>query len=430
MSGKIINIPKGTKDVLPAQSHKWQYLERVLRGTAKDFGFSEIRFPIFEHTDLFLRGVGTTTDIVQKEMYTFEDKGGRSITLRPEGTASVVRSVIENGLYAQTMPLKVYYIGPVFRYEKPQAGRLRQHHQFGVELFGSESPVADAEVICLANEFLSRLGIGSLRVSINSIGCAECRPAYHTALREYYQGHIANLCTLCQNRFENNPLRLLDCKEERCSAVAKNAPHTTDYLCEDCFTHFEALKEELELLGIEYIIDTRIVRGLDYYTRTVFEFVSSDIGAQGTVCGGGRYDGLVENLGGPKLPALGFGSGIERLMLTMEATGAFFPESPVADIFFAYVGDAARRHAHGLTCALRKRGISAMIDTVGRSLKAQMKYAGRSGARYSVIIGSEEIESRILRLKNMASGEEKTIDMDADAIFKAVEILQREEANQ
>ena len=414
---EIINIPKGTKDVLPSDSHIWQYLEDILRKTASDFGFSEIRFPAFEHTELFLRGVGDTTDIVQKEMYTFEDKGGRSITLRPEGTASVVRSVIENGLYAQALPLKVYYIAPVFRYEKPQAGRLREHHQFGVGYFGNKSPASDAEVISLADTYLRKLGITNLTVSINSIGCPECRREYHKALREYFGENLDSLCPLCHDRLERNPLRLLDCKEERCSKIAENAPHTIDYLCPECFSHFEGLKSELELIGVSYKVDTRIVRGLDYYTKTVFEFVANNIGAQATVCGGGRYDKLVESLGGPPLSGLGFGSGLERLLMVMDACGIKAPDKRIPDIFIASLGDEASKKGSSLVYGLRTSGVFAERDTTGRSLKAQMKYSDKLHAGNTVIIGDNELRNNSAIIKDMLSGANTIVALTAEDII-------------
>lgn len=423
----IIHIPKGTKDVLPFESHAWQYIENVLRKTASDFGFYEIRFPAFEHTELFLRGVGGTTDIVQKEMYTFEDKGGRSITLRPEGTASVVRSVIENGLYSKSLPLKVYYIAPVFRYEKPQAGRLREHHQFGVEYFGSSSPASDAEVICLADTCLRKLGINDITVSINSIGCQSCRKDYHRALKAYFEPYMEGLCPLCHNRFEKNPLRLLDCKQERCAEIAKNAPHTIDYLCPECKSHFDDLKKELEALGVKYRVDTRIVRGLDYYTKTVFEFIADKIGAQSTVCAGGRYDRLVSELGGPELPGLGFGSGLERLLLTMEACGAKIPERRLPDIFIASVGKEAEKLSSRLAYELRAAGIFAERDTTGRSLKAQMKYSDKIGAKHTIIIGQDELESNTALVKNMTSGAGITVKLDANDIISTLGPVSGEE---
>ncbi len=311
----MISIPKGTKDVLPQDSYKWQHLENIARDTAQDFGFKEIRTPVFEHTELFSRGVGDTTDIVNKEMYTFSDKGNRSITLKPEGTAGAARMFIENGLSSSPLPLKAYYITPAFRYERPQAGRLRQFHQFGLELFGSKEPEADAEVISAAYLYLMRAGLENISLKINSIGCKDCRKKYNEALKDYFRPHLDNMCALCKDRFIRNPLRILDCKEECCQKIIAGAPNILDYLCPDCEAHFERVKCLLNSLDIPYKTDGGIVRGLDYYTRTVFEFVSNDIGSQGTICGGGRYDGLISGLGGPETPAIGFAVGLERLML-------------------------------------------------------------------------------------------------------------------
>ncbi len=415
-----ISIPKGTKDVLPSASHDWQYLEQVLRRCAADFGFSEIRFPAFEHTELFLRGVGDTTDIVQKEMYTFTDKGGRSITLRPEGTASVVRSLIENGLYAGTLPLKVFYIAPNFRYEKPQAGRLREHHQFGVEMFGAPGADADAEVIALADTFLRRLGIHSLTVSINSIGCPVCRKAYHDALTAYFSTYRNELCPLCLDRLERNPLRLLDCKEAHCHELAADAPRTIDYLCADCADHFNTLKQRLELLDIPYRVDPRIVRGLDYYTRTVFEFVAGNIGAQSTVCGGGRYDRLVESLGGPSLPGLGFGCGLERLLLVLQESGVQLPEAPGPDIFLASADASAVEKVAQLVLALRRLGIAVEHDVTGRSLKAQLKYADKLHTHTLLILGGNELESGSGMLKDMSTGTSVPVPLTAESILASL----------
>ena len=368
----MINIPKGTKDVLPADSYKWQYVEGVARETARLFNLKEIRTPVFEHTEVFLRGVGDTTDIVTKEMYTFRDKGDRSITLKPEGTAGVARSFIENGLAGGVLPAKMYYIIPAFRYERPQAGRLREFHQFGVEIFGAEGADTDAEVIALADSLLKNLGL-RVKLHINSIGCPACRAAYNKALREYFSPHLEALCYDCKTRFEKNPLRLLDCKEEGCRKINAAAPTILEYLCPECAAHFEALKTYLSLAGIAYEIDPRIVRGLDYYTRTVFEFVSDDIGAQGTVCGGGRYDGLIAELGGAPAPAVGFAAGIERLLLVMEATGVEIPRPEGPTAYLAGLDDACREKAFGLCVKLRAAGIAAETDHMKRSVKAQFK---------------------------------------------------------
>lgn len=407
----MINIPKGTKDVLPADSYKWQYVEGVARETARLFNLKEIRTPVFEHTELFLRGVGDTTDIVTKEMYTFRDKGDRSITLKPEGTAGAARSFIENGLAGGVLPAKMYYIIPAFRYERPQAGRLREFHQFGVEIFGAEGADTDAEVIALADSLLKNLGL-RVKLHINSIGCPACRAAYNKALREYFSPHLEALCYYCKTRFEKNPLRLLDCKEEGCRKINAAAPTILEYLCPDCAAHFEALKTYLSLAGIAYEIDPRIVRGLDYYTRTVFEFVSDDIGAQGTVCGGGRYDGLIAELGGAPAPAVGFAAGIERLLLVMEATGVEIPRPEGPTAYLAGLDDACREKAFGLCVKLRAAGIAAETDHMKRSVKAQFKYADKLGAKYVAVIGGNELESGAMNVKRMATSESETVTFE------------------
>ena len=407
----MINIPKGTKDVLPADSYKWQYVEGIARETARLFNLKEIRTPVFEHTEVFLRGVGDTTDIVTKEMYTFRDKGDRSITLKPEGTAGAARSFIENGLAGGVLPAKMYYIIPAFRYERPQAGRLREFHQFGVEIFGAEGADTDAEVIALADSLLKNLGL-RVKLHINSIGCPACRAAYNKALREYFSPHLEALCYDCKTRFEKNPLRLLDCKEEGCRKINAAAPTILEYLCPECAAHFEALKTYLSLAGIAYEIDPRIVRGLDYYTRTVFEFVSDDIGAQGTVCGGGRYDGLIAGLGGAPAPAVGFAAGIERLLLVMEATGVEIPRPEGPTAYLAGLDDACREKAFGLCVKLRAAGIAAETDHMKRSVKAQFKYADKLGAKYVAVIGGNELESGAMNVKRMATSESETVTFE------------------
>ena len=407
----MINIPKGTKDVLPADSYKWQYVEGVARETARLFNLKEIRTPVFEHTEVFLRGVGDTTDIVTKEMYTFRDKGDRSITLKPEGTAGAARSFIENGLAGGVLPAKMYYIIPAFRYERPQAGRLREFHQFGVEIFGAEGADTDAEVIALADSLLKNLGL-RVKLHINSIGCPACRAAYNKALREYFSPHLEALCYDCKTRFEKNPLRLLDCKEEGCRKINAAAPTILEYLCPECAAHFESLKTYLSLAGIAYEIDPRIVRGLDYYTRTVFEFVSDDIGAQGTVCGGGRYDGLIAELGGAPAPAVGFAAGIERLLLVMEATGVEIPRPEGPTAYLAGLDDACREKAFGLCVKLRAAGIAAETDHMKRSVKAQFKYADKLGAKYVAVIGGNELESGAMNVKRMATSESETVTFE------------------
>lgn len=407
----MITIPKGTKDVLPADSYKWQYVESVARELAKRFNFKEIRTPVFEHTELFLRSVGETTDVVTKEMYTFRDKGDRSITLKPEGTAGVARSFIENGMYGGVLPAKTFYLTPAFRYERPQAGRLREFHQFGVEFFGAKGANADAETILLAHTLLETLGL-KVKLFINSIGCPVCRAAYNKALKEFFAPHLGELCPDCKTRHEKNPLRLLDCKEESCRKINANAPSILDYLCPDCAAHFESLKDLLTAAGLDYEINPRIVRGLDYYTRTVFEFVSNDIGAQGTVCGGGRYDGLIEELGGPSTPAVGFGLGIERLLLLMEASGAHFPESDKPAVYIAGMDAASRKKAFSLAVQLRKAGVSVETDHMERSIKAQFKYADKLGASRVAVIGGNELESGVMNVKNMSTGESESVPFD------------------
>lgn len=409
----MINIPKGTKDMLPDDAYKWHYVESVARSTADSFGFREIRTPMFEHTELFLRGVGETTDIVNKEMYTFEDKGGRSLTLRPEGTAGVARCFVENGLQQGVMPLKAYYIASVFRYEKPQNGRLREHHQFGVECYGSDSPNADAEVIALAATFLNNVGLKSLELNINSIGCAKCRAAYNKALKEYIGSNLHLMCSQCQSRFDKNPLRILDCKEERCKRITAQAPRITDFLCDDCRAHFEEVQRLLSCYGIAYKVDPMIVRGLDYYTRTVFEFVSTDIGAQGTVCGGGRYNHLVEEVGGKPTPAVGFGLGLERLLLVLENTVGIRCEDEGIRVYVATLGDDAKRAAIGIVSDLRAKGISAETDIMDRGIKAQMKYADKRGAKYVVVLGDDELKSGVVNVKCMADSTVRECGIDA-----------------
>lgn len=398
----MINVPKGTKDMLPADAAKWHFVENTARSVAASFGFREIRTPTFEATELFLRGVGETTDVVGKEMYTFTDKGNRSMTLKPEGTAGVARAYIENGMASLPTPRKMYYITPVFRYERPQSGRLREHHQFGVELYGSETPAADLEVITLAKTMLGRLGVKNLTLNINSIGCPECRKKYNAALKEFFAARINGMCDTCKERLDKNPLRILDCKEEACKKINVDAPSVLDYLCDGCRAHHEELKSLLSETGIVFREDCRIVRGLDYYTRTVFEFTTDTIGAQGTVCGGGRYNGLVSSVGGAYTPAVGFGMGIERLIMVAEAEGVKLGEDEVSDLYVAAMGSLSA--AFNLAAELRNKGLSVETDIMNRSLKAQMKYAGKTGARYSIVLGEDEISRGECELKNMADG--------------------------
>ena len=421
----ITNAIKGTLDTLPSESYKVQYVEAAMREIAENYGFYEMRTPVFEHTELFQRSVGETTDVVQKEMYTFNDKGGRSITLRPEGTAGAARAFLENGLFNEAMPQKIYYLTSCYRYEKPQAGRLREFHQFGVECFGAPTAAADAEIILLANEIFNYLGINGLSLEINSIGCPECRKKYQQALREYFTAHIDELCDTCKSRLEKNPMRILDCKSPADKEIAKGAPKILDYLCEDCSAHFELVKKYLTANNVEFTVNPAIVRGLDYYTRTVFEFVSNEIGAQGTVCGGGRYDGLIEEMGGKPTAACGFGLGIERLLLLMEAQQTAFPERKKCDIFIGSMGENENLKASQLATDLRNEGLAAQFDTVGRSLKAQMKYADKIGALYTMVIGANELESGKAVLKNMTDGTTEEIELeDFTDKFQSVVIKQ------
>ena len=426
----LTNAPRGTQDVLPSQSGRWKYLEKTAMETAALFGFKEIRTPVFEHTELFTRSVGDTTDVVQKEMYTFQDKGNRSITLRPEGTAGVVRAAIQNGLLGDALPVMASYVVSCFRYEKPQAGRLREFHQFGVEMLGAAAPSADAQVIALANEIFKVLGVEGLRLELNSIGCPQCRAAYHQKLVEYFNGYKDKLCETCLGRLEKNPMRILDCKNPECKEIAKNAPKIIDFLCDDCRGHFEGVKTRLSAMGIDFVVNPTIVRGLDYYTRTVFEFVSENIGAQGTVCGGGRYDGLIGMLGGKETPALGFAMGLERLLLLMDKTGCSFPEEPKCDIYIASMGEAASVKACELAMRLREEGFFAQCDSMNRSLKAQMKYADKIGARYTLVIGDNELETGVAKLKNMATSQQIDVSFGEDGLLTAIYEADKDETIQ
>ena len=408
----ITKAIKGTKDVLPSESYKNQYIEATCLGVAENFGYKEMRTPVFEHTELFQRGVGDTTDVVQKEMYTFDDKGGRSITLRPEGTAGAARAFLENGLSNEALPQKICYLISCYRYEKPQAGRLREFHQFGIECFGATSPLADAEMISLAKQIFDELGVKDLHLELNSIGCPECRAEYHKALKEYFSQYKDKLCDTCNDRLERNPMRILDCKSPVCSEIAKGAPVVLDYLCDECKEHFEKVKSYLDAANIEYIVNPQIVRGLDYYTKTVFEFVSDAIGSQGTVCGGGRYDGLLEELGGQHTPSLGFAMGLERLQLVMEAQGCNFPEPSRPDLFIVAMGEKATLKAVEIAKDMRDEGFSVVYDLNGRSLRAQMKYADKLGAKFNVVIGDNEVENKVVSLKDMATGESSEINLD------------------
>lgn len=419
---EINRAVKGTNDILPSEVYKWQFVENRMLETARMFGFEEIRVPVFEHTEVFKRSVGDTTDVVQKEMYTFDDKGGRSITLRPELTAGVIRSLIEKGLVNGALPLKVCYIGGCYRYEKPQAGRLREFHQFGVECVGAASANADAEVIALARQVLDSIGIEKISLEINSIGCPECRKKYSEALKEYFRSNIDTLCDTCKDRLERNPMRILDCKSPVCKELAANAPVVLDYLCEECEEHFKNVKKHLDAAGIEYTVNPHIVRGLDYYTRTVFEFVSGDIGAQSTVCGGGRYDGLIAQMGGQPTASLGFAMGIERLMMVLESQKTELPKHSGCDLYIAQMGESASLKATALCNDLRADGFKVQTDICSRGLKAQMKYADKIGAQFTMVLGDDELANNKARLKNMSSGEQTEVDLDnlSESLFSAL----------
>ena len=401
----------GTQDVLPKDSYKWQFIEHLMREHATNYGFKEIRTPVFEHTELFQRGVGDTTDVVQKEMYTFDTKGGTSVTLRPEGTAGAVRSLLENALYNDGLPVKTFYITSCYRYEKKQANRYREFHQFGIEVFGTPDPMADAEVIMLAHSLFERFGIKDLQLELNSIGCPKCRAEYQKALREYFEGHKDELCDTCISRLDKNPMRILDCKSPICSKIAENAPVVLDYLCDDCQDHFAKVKSYLDSVGIHYVINPKIVRGLDYYTKTVFEFVTTSLGSQGTVCGGGRYDGLVEELGGQPTPSLGFGLGIERLLALMDEQKIEIEEPETCDLYIASIGEKAKVKSFNMVSQIRQSSLYAECDIVGRSLRAQMKYADKIGAKYTAVIGDDEINNDKIVVKNMSSGKQKEIEI-------------------
>jgi len=408
----MIIKPRGTIDILPEEIPLWHFIEKTAHDTASLYGFGEIRFPTFESTELFTRGVGDTTDVVQKEMYTFTDKEGRSYTLRPEGTASVARSLVENGRCSDTMPLKLYYLISCFRYEKPQAGRSREFYQFGCEMYGSSSASADAQLISLGDTFIKNLGIKSAKLHINSIGCPECRKVYRDALKSYFSTKTDELCDTCKTRLESNPLRILDCKSPICKEIADGAPKTIDYLCDDCRAHMDLLTDTLDAMGIEYIIDPKIVRGLDYYSRTVFEFICSDIGAQSTILGGGRYDGLTKDIGGPALPGVGFATGITRLVMALKEAGVEITEDKSPLLYIAPMGRAATVKAARITAKLKAAGIPAEYDLVGRSLKAQMKYADKIGAHYTLILGDTEIESGKAQLKDMTNSTQEEVDLN------------------
>ena len=409
---QLINSPRGTADVLPQDSYRWQYVEQKLHEICSTFGYREVRLPTFEHTELFERGVGETTDVVGKEMYTMLDKSGRSITLRPEGTANTARALLQHGVLSGPLPARAYYIMSCFRYEKPQSGRLREFHQLGIELFGSYTPDADCEVIRVADTVIRECGINNIKLELNSIGCRECRVGFHAALKEYFDSHKSELCPTCHERLERNPLRILDCKNPECAELAKDAPVAIDYLCGDCKEHFESVKSLVSAAGISYTVNPRIVRGLDYYSKTVFEFIHEAAGAQGTVCGGGRYDGLIELLGGSPTAGVGFGMGLERLISVMEAEGTEIPKPRDCSLFVCYIGEKGFAKARETVFALQRLGVSAQYDVIERSLKAQLKYADKIGAQKTLVLGDDEVNSNKAQLKNMDDGTTVTVDID------------------
>lgn len=420
----MMQAPRGTKDVLPQDSYRWQAVEAKMRQAAALAGYREVRTPVFEHTELFARGVGDTTDIVQKEMYTFKDKGDRSLTLKPEGTAGAVRAFLESNLYAEALPCKMYYLNaPIFRYEAPQSGRLREHHQFGLECFGAQDATTDAELILLAYRLVSSLGVKNLTVKINSIGCPNCRPRYHARLKEFLADRIDEMCSTCRTRFERNPLRVLDCKEKHCQELVQDAPSVLDLLCEDCAAHFAQLQACLQAAGVPYVVDSRIVRGLDYYTKTVFELITQTPEGNLTVCGGGRYDNLVEELGGPSVPAAGFGMGIERLLMLLESEGVQLPCPDTLEVFVTYMGEA-KLAAFRLVEALRAAGIKADMDHCGRSLKAQFKFANKTGAPLTATLGEEELSQGVVKLRDMNTRQEQVVPL-AQAAEAVREMLAR-----
>jgi histidyl-tRNA synthetase len=409
--------PRGTNDILPGEVEKWQYIESVIKQLCHEYGFAELRTPVFEHTDLFIRGVGETTDIVEKEMYTFTDRGERSITLRPEGTASAVRAYLENKLYAGVQPVKLYYTGPMFRYDRPQAGRFRQFHQFGVEVFGSDEPAVDAEVIAMAMDFYTRLGLKDLELRINSVGCPDCRPVLREKLQAFFKPKLNELCANCQGRYNRNPLRILDCKNTGCRLLGAGAPVTLDCLCENCAKHFSLVKKYLSLLDISFTVDSSLVRGLDYYTHTAFEVMARDIGAQSSIGGGGRYNGLIKECGGAPAPGIGYAVGLERVLLIAEKQGIVFPAALGPEVFVAAAGAGTEETAFKVLFNLRRTGLSADKDYLGRSLKAQMKHAGKLAARFTVIIGESELAEGLLLVKDMLAGKQEKVPVQAVAEY-------------
>ena len=418
----LTNAPRGTKDILPENVAGWNYVEQKIRDICARFGYEEIRTPMFEHTELFHRGIGEGTDVVDKEMYTFEDRGGRSITLRPENTASAVRAYLQNKLYGDSALTKLFYIGSMFRYDRPQAGRMREFHQFGVEALGEANPAVDAEIILLAMEFLKLLGLQDLKLSLNSVGCPSCRPAYRKALQDYFQPYLDELCGDCKDRFERSPLRILDCKADADKEFMAGAPRITDCLCDECREHFEQVQSLLREAGVEFELDPRLVRGLDYYTKTAFEIKYAPLGAQSAVAGGGRYDGLIEEMGGNPTPAVGFATGLERVLLALEKQGLLPETEKRTDAFVVALGEAAQKPAFRLLQQLRGAGLKALMDYAGRSMKAQMKQAGKAGARFALILGEDEIKENAVMLKDMEKSQQQKVSLDEviDQIKKSI----------
>ena len=404
--------PRGTKDILPDTIGQWLYVEKTVRDICELYGYQEIRTPIFEHTELFLRGIGETTDVVEKEMYTFTDRGKRSLTLRPENTAATVRAYLEHKLYADIAVNKLFYIGSMFRYDRPQAGRYREFHQFGVEALGTLNPAIDAEIIMLAVQFLKTLGLNELKLALNSVGCPKCRPVYRERLQAFFSDKLEELCSDCRSRYDRNPMRILDCKNEHCKELSTGAPNITDCLCEECTDHFEQVQSLLKETGIEFELDPRLVRGLDYYTKTAFEIQYAPLGAQSAVAGGGRYDGLIEECGGNPTPAIGFAVGLERVLLALEKQ-ALLPEvSQSTDVFVVALGEIAQKPAFKLLCDLRGKSIKASMDFAGRSLKAQMKQANKAMARYVVMLGEDEVNDSCVILKDMITSDQEKIAIE------------------
>jgi len=416
------SAPKGTRDVLPGETEKWRYIEERIHRICELYGYKEIRTPLFEQTELFVRGIGEVTDIVEKEMYTFLDKGSRSMTLRPEGTAPVARAFVEHKLFGEAQPVKLYYVGPMFRYERPQAGRFRQFSQFGVEAFGSKDPALDAEVIGLAYDFFDSLGLGQSQARVNTIGCPECRPRYRDHIKRVLSEKLGELCPDCRSRYGRNPMRILDCKNESCRAIVNDVGSIEPFLCEECSAHFALLKEYLDALSVPYTIDPRIVRGFDYYTRTVFEFTAGGIGAQDAIGGGGRYDGLIESCGGPPTPGVGFAAGIDRLLLAMEANGAAPNLNIRLGCFIVALGQESKVQSAKLVASLRRRGVSADMDYMERSMRAQMKHASRCGARFVAIIGQDELAAGVVQLRDMDRGEQWPVPL-SEAVDRISECL-------